>query len=351
MAVSDSTQLIPARDAQAATPETRVSLSRVGVVGVEKIIRVCNERVPRAERGATREMAKPDGDSALYHADLECFVDLNPEQAGVHMSRFEEVVNEAIDTVVLGEVLRAEGLAAHIAERVREAQSGLRAEVRIAARYPETVPAPVSGLPTQELYTLFGTAVASERGTRTLIGVEAQGMTACPCAQGLVEDGARERLAEQGFSLEEIDRIVGAVPIATHNQRGIGTLYVGQTEDSGFDIDARQLLRIVETSMSSEIYELMKRADERAVVEKAHANPRFVEDCVREMIRQVVEEFPELRDGAFVHARQENLETIHRHNVVAERYGLLSEIVDELESGEHDPHHTTVREWLEQPLS
>ena len=117
------------------------------------------------------------------------------------------------------------------------------------------------------------------------------------------------------------------------------------------DVDARQLLRIVESSMSSEIYELMKRSDERAVVEKAHANARFVEDCVREMIRQVTETFPELRDGAFVHARQENLETIHRHNVVAERYGLLSEIVGELESDEHSRHHTTMREWLEAPAS
>jgi GTP cyclohydrolase IV len=341
------------RDAQAAAPATPVSLSRVGVTGVEKIIRVCNKaRVLRAERGATRDMSggEPDEES-LYHADLECFVDLNPEQAGVHMSRFEEVVNEAIDTVVLGEALRAEGLAAHIAERVRERQGGLRAEVRIAARYPETVPAPVSGSPTQELYTLFGTAVASERGTRTLIGVEAQGMTACPCAQGLVEDGARERLAEHGFSSDEIDRIVDNVPLATHNQRGIGTLYIGVPEDSDVDIDARQLLRIVESSMSSEIYELMKRSDERAVVEKAHANPRFVEDCVREMIRQVADVFPELRDGAFVQSRQENLETIHRHNVVAERYGLLSEIIEELDSGAHSRHHTTMREWLEAPAS
>jgi GTP cyclohydrolase IV len=330
------------RDAQAAAPATRVSLSRVGVIGVEKIIRVC----------ASQDGGTPDPDSAsLYHADLECFVDLNPEQAGVHMSRFEEVVNEAIDTVVLGEALRAEGLAAHIAEQVRERQGGLRAEVRIAARYPETVPAPVSGLPTQELYTLFGTAVSSDRGTRTLTGVEAQGMTACPCAQGLVEDGARERLIEQGFDADEIDRIVDAVPLATHNQRGIGTLYVGCPEDSGVDVEARQLLRIVESSMSSEIYELMKRADERAVVEKAHANPRFVEDCVREMIRQVVGAFPELRNGAFIHARQENLETIHRHNVVAERHGLLSEIIAELESGEHSPHHTTTREWLEAPAA
>jgi GTP cyclohydrolase IV len=329
---------VPTRDAQAETPSTRVSLSRVGVVGVEKIIRVCG-----SQNGS--------GEESLYHADLECFVDLNPEQAGVHMSRFEEVVNEAIDTVVLSEALRAEGLAAHIAERVRERQGGLRAEVRIAARYPETVPAPVSGVPTQELYTLFGTAVASERGTRTLTGVEAQGMTACPCAQGLVEDGARARLAEQGFDPEDIERIVDAVPIATHNQRGIGTLYIGCPEESDVDIDARQLLRIVESSMSSEIYELMKRSDERAVVEKAHANPRFVEDCVREMIRQVTETFPELRDGAFVHARQENLETIHRHNVVAERHGLLSEIIGELESGDHSRHHTTTREWLEAPAA
>src|SRR3954454_6584264 len=338
--MADSIQTVspPTRDAQAETPATRVNLSRVGVVGVEKIIRVC-----ASQNGGD------GGNESLYHADLECFVDLNPEQAGVHMSRFEEVVNEAIDTVVLSEALRAEDLAAHIAEQVRERQGGIRAEVKIAARYPETVPAPVSGLPTQELYTLFGTAVSSERGTRTLVGVEAQGMTACPCAQGLVEDGARERLVEEGVDEEEGDRIIQAAPIATHTQRGIGTLYPGRPEDSSLDIDARQLLRIVESSMSSEIYELMKRADERSVVEKAHANPRFVEDCVREMIRQVTETFPQIREGAFIHARQENLETIHRHNVVAERYGLLSEIIGELESGQHSRHHTTTREWLEAP--
>ncbi len=337
--MTDSTFTIsPARrDAQAATPTTRVSLSRVGVTGVEKVIRV-------AAPGS-------DGTGALYHAELECLVDLNPEQAGVHMSRFEEVVNEAIDSVVLSEALRAEGLAAHIAEQIRERQGGLRSEVRIAARYPETVPTPVTGLPTQELYTLLGTAVASERGTRTLTGVEAQGMTACPCAQGLIEEGARERLADQGFDPDEIQRVIESVPLATHNQRGIGTLHVGSTEGSTVEIDARDLLHIVEGSMSSEIYELMKRADERAVVEKAHANPRFVEDCVREMVRRVSEAFPELGDGAFVHARQENLETIHRHNVVAERYGLLSEIAGELESGEHSRHHTTMREWLEAPAS
>ena len=61
------------------------------------------------------------------------------------MSRFEEVVNEAIDEVILGEAFKAETLAAHIAERVRDRQDGLRAEVTIAARYPEHKPTPGVG--------------------------------------------------------------------------------------------------------------------------------------------------------------------------------------------------------------
>jgi GTP cyclohydrolase IV len=327
---SQSTVTSVTPDVQAGVPTTQVSLSRVGVTGVEKVIRV-----------------QADGRENLFYAELECFVDLEPRQAGVHMSRFEEIVGEAIDEVVLGEAFRAEVLAAHVAERVRERQGGRRAEVSLTARYPETVATPQSEMPTQEIYVLFGTAVASAEGTRTLTGVQAQGMTACPCAQEMVTGLSRERLAEQGFDAEEIERIVDVVPIATHNQRGIGTLHVGCPEGGPAWIDAPQLLHIVESSMSSEIYELMKRPDEMAVVVKAHENPRFVEDCVREMIRQVVEGYPDLPDQAFVMARQENLETIHRHNVVAERYGTLGELRAELESGEHSPHHRSRREWLE----
>jgi len=334
MGSSETTISPAARDVQSGRPATEISLSRVGVTGIEKVLRV-----------------KSNGAEELYHAELECFVDLNSRQAGVHMSRFEEVVGEAIDEVVLGEAFRAETLAAHIAERIRERQGGLRSEVRVTAHYPETVVTPESGQRTQEIYTLFGTAVASERGLRTLRGVQAQGMTACPCAQEMVADHARERLAEQGFDADQIEQVIDVVPIATHNQRGIGTLYVGCPEGWPADVDARDLLQIVEQSMSSEIYGLLKRPDELAVVEKAHAQPRFVEDCAREMIRRVIEAYPGLHDEAFVMARQENLETIHRHNVVAERYGTAADLRRELESGEHLPHHLTMREWLESPAS
>jgi GTP cyclohydrolase I/GTP cyclohydrolase-4 len=111
------------------------------------------------------------------------------------------------------------------------------------------------------------------------------------------------------------------------------------------------LLQIVEAAMSSEIYELMKRSDEVEVVEKAHRRPRFVEDCVREMLRMGVEAYAGLGPEAFLMARQVNFETIHAHEVVAERYGLLGELQAELSSDEHAPRHTTMREWLEGPDS
>jgi GTP cyclohydrolase IV len=322
---------VSVEDVQNQVPRLHVSLSRVGVTNVEKVIRI--------SAGDTE---------TLYSARLDCFVDLGPRQKGAHMSRFEEVVNDAIGEVILNEAaFRAETLAQHIAEKVRDRQGARRAEVHLEARYPEHKPAPHSGIPTQEIYTLHGIAVASEAGTRRLSGVTAQGMTACPCAQTLVQAGSRERLLADGFGEAEIERIFEAVPVATHNQRGLGTLHVGFCEGCDIDIDARRLLAIVEDSMSSEIYELMKRSDEGTVVEKAHRRPRFVEDCVREMIRGVIDGLPELRDDSFISARQENLETIHQHNVTADRFGLLGELRHELMSGEHSAHHVSMREWLD----
>src|SRR3954453_11698989 len=318
-------------DVQETAPTVKVSLSRVGVTNVEKVIRIGSNATERS-----------------YWAKLDCFVDLGPRQKGAHMSRFEEVVNDAIGEVVLSErVFRAETLAMHVAERVRDRQGARRAEVRLEARYPEHKPAPVSGIETQELFTPLGTAVASEAGTRRLIGVRAHGMTACPCAQGLVQASSRERLLADGFDQEEIDRIFQAVPVATHNQRGLGTLWIGCREDCDDDMRAEQLLAIVEVSMSSAIYELMMPSDGGSVVEKGPRRPRFVEDCVRESIRGVIEHFPELTDSHFVLARQETLETIHQHNVVAERYGLLGELRREAASGETADHHVSMREWLD----
>ncbi len=331
MAANPATSAPPTDDVQARRPAVQLSLSRVGVTGVEKVIRI-----------------RQNGAEQLFSARFECVVELGSDQKGAHMSRFEEVVNDAIGEVVLGEsTLKVETLAEHIAKRVRDRQNARRAEVNIEARFPEHRPAPVSGIQTQELYTLHGSAACTALGTRRLIGVTAQGMTACPCAQELVAAQARDRLEAQGFDPVDIEKILETVPVATHNQRGLGTLHIGCTELCEDEIDAATLLAIVEQAMSSEIYELMKRSDEGHVVEKAHRRPRFVEDCVREMIRGVVDAFPDLNDAAFVEVRQVNLETIHQHNVVAERFGTLGEIRSELTDGIAPARHTTRRAWLD----
>jgi GTP cyclohydrolase-4 len=319
------TENILAEDVQASAPDVPLALSRAGVTGVQKAIRI---------RRGTSE--------TVMAAEIECTVDLGLEQKGVHMSRFPELFDEAIDEVVLGEAFLVEVLAEHIAQHIAERQRALRAEVRITARWPMRRTTPVSGLMTQEMVSLVGVAAATETGTRRVVGVEATGINACPCAQGLVRGRAAERLLEAGFAGEDVGRILELVPLATHNQRGRGTLYVGTDED----LDAEDLVRIVEQSMSAPVYELLKRPDELFVVEHAHLQPRFVEDSVRVALKGALDAFPALADEDFLFSRQLNLETIHDHDVLAERWGTVGEIRSELEGGRPVERQTTLAGWL-----
>jgi GTP cyclohydrolase-4 len=312
-------------DLQASTPEVPLGLSRAGVQGVAKAIRL-----------------SWGGAEKLISAEIDCFVDLDPNQKGVHMSRFPELFEEAIDEVVIGEAFLVEELAEHIARHIVGRQRAGRAEVRIAARYPLERRTPVTGLLTQEMISIVGIAAATESRVRRIVGVEATGINACPCAQGLVRGKASERLLEAGFDEPEVDRILELVPLATHNQRGRGTLYIGSDQT----VNAEELAGIVEGSMSSPIYELLKRPDELFVVEHAHLQPRFVEDSVRISLQSTLERYPELKDEDFVLARQLNFETIHSHDVLAERYGTVGELRGELRGGEPVARHTALRDWL-----
>jgi GTP cyclohydrolase-4 len=313
-------------DLQASEPEVRLGLSRAGVTGVEKAIRI-----------------HYGGREQLMAATIDCTVDLDPRQKGVHMSRFPELFEEAIETVVLEEASLVEVLAEHVARHIVERQGAGRAEVRIAARYPVRRETPVTAMPTQEMVGLIGIATASERGARSLVGVEANGINACPCAQGLVRRQAWQRLLDAGYEELDAERILELVPIATHNQRGRGTLYVG-TESS---VNAERLVSIVENSMSAPVFELLKRPDEVFVVEHAHLQPRFVEDSVRHALLDVVDTYSGLADGDFLLSRQLNFETIHSHDVVAERWGTVGEIRGELRNGgEPLAKHTTLEDWL-----
>jgi GTP cyclohydrolase I/GTP cyclohydrolase-4 len=311
-------------DLQASLPAVQLGLTRAGVTGVQKAIRIRHE-----------------GREKTFAAEISCTVDLDPRQKGVHMSRFPELFGEAIDAVVIGEAFLVETLAEHIARHIVERQDALRAEVRIEAQYPLERRTPVTDLRTQEIATLIGIAAASPEGVRRVVGVEAWGINACPCAQGLVRGAAAERLVDAGFDGSDVDRILALVPLATHNQRGKGTLLVG-TETS---INAEHLVEIVEQSMSSPVYELMKRPDELFVVEHAHLQPRFVEDSVRYALKAVLDRHPDLAEDDFLFSRQLNLETIHRHDVLAERSGTVGELRHELD-GEIAQSHSELRDWL-----
>jgi GTP cyclohydrolase I/GTP cyclohydrolase-4 len=322
--VDEPRQLL-AHDLQSAASEVPLALSRAGVSGVQKAIRISH-----------------GGSEKLIAAEIDCTVDLDPARKGVHMSRFPELFEEAIEEVVIGEALLVENLAEHIAAHIVRRQRALRAEVRIVARYPLERETPVTRLPTQEMVSLIGLAAASASSSRRLVGVEATGINACPCAQGLVRERAAERLGDAGFDELDVERILELVPLATHNQRGRGTLFVG----TDTPVNAEQLVRVVEGSMSSPVYELLKRPDELFVVEHAHLQPRFVEDSVRIALRDALRAYPELDDADFLLARQVNLETIHTHDVLAERYGTVGELRAELEGAGAAPRHTELREWL-----
>ncbi|MFZ1880103.1 MAG: GTP cyclohydrolase MptA [Gaiellaceae bacterium] len=315
----------PAADMQASAPDVRIGLTRAGVTGVQKAIRIRHE-----------------GHEKTFAAEISCTVDLDPSLKGVHMSRFSEIFGEAIDAVVIGEAFLVETLAEHIAKHIVERQHALRAEVRIEAQYPLERRTPVTGLMTQEIATLIGIAAASPEHVRRVVGVEAWGINACPCAQGLVRGAATDRLLEAGFADGDVSRILELVPLATHNQRGKGTLLVG----SSARINAEHLVEIVERSMSSPVFELLKRPDELFVVEHAHLQPRFVEDSVRHALKSTLDAYPELDESDFLFSRQLNLETIHRHDVVAERTGTVGQLRSELSGAAAGGMHLELRDWL-----
>lgn len=317
------------RDLQESPPSVHVSLSRVGITNMQRIIRLST-----------------NGSANLFYTTFELFVDLNPLQMGAHMSRFSDALEEVVSEITDKEAANVESLAESIAREIVERQGAVRSEVRLFAKYPMEKITPVSAKRTQELYSLISIAVYNGKTSKRIIGAEAEGMTACPCAQDMVKDYSKDRLREEGFSEEQAEKILKAIPIASHNQKGRGTLLIGSKET----IRAEDLVEIVESSMSSETYNLLKRQDELFVVNKAHRNPMFVEDVVREMLFNVVETYPNLPDESFVWAKQVNFEGIHKHDVFAERFGTLGEIRREVLKGQYVSKHTTLEEWLNLPF-
>jgi GTP cyclohydrolase-4 len=316
---------------QEEAPDVRLSLSRVGVSSVRRIVHL-----------------NVDGKERVFNGEFTMVADLAPDKAGVHMSRFSEILEEA----ALDVLARADGAASiervveAIAKEIVHSQRAIRADVRLRADFGLERWTPVSGKRGEETYTLIGIAHADPQGTRRVVGVEAEGMTACPCAQLMVREHSMHELMEAGFSEADAKRALDALPVATHNQRGKGSVLIGVDEAHAGSVRAEDLVEIVESAMSSETYDLLKRPDEFFIVNKAHHNPKFVEDVVRGILSSALDMYADFGDGTFIGATQVNYESIHKHDAFAEAYGTFGEFRHELQTGEYVTTKTDLASWL-----
>jgi GTP cyclohydrolase-4 len=264
------------------------------------------------------------------------------------MSRFSEILEEAALDILARQTdsPRIEELVESIAREIVKSQRAVRADVRLRADFSLERWTPVSGKRGEETYTLIGIAHADQADTRLAVGVEAEGMTACPCAQLMVREHSLNQLLAEGFTEDQAQRALNALPVATHNQRGRGSVLIGAHKDHQQFLRAEDLVEIVENSMSSETYDLLKRPDEFFVVNKAHHNPKFVEDVVRGILARSLEVYEDFPDNAFIAASQVNYESIHKHDAFAEAFGTFGEFRQELSSGPYASQKTELAAWL-----
>ena len=316
---------------QEEAPDVRLSLGRVGVSRVKRIVHLTI-----------------DGKERVFNGEFTMVADLAPDKAGVHMSRFSEILEEAaLDVLARQDApARIEGLVDAIAREIVLSQRAVRADVRLRAEFGLERWTPVSGKRGEETYVLKAIAHADARGSRRVVGVEAEGMTACPCAQLMVREHSLNELQAAGFSEADARRALDALPVATHNQRGLGSVMIGVDDEHQGMLRAEDLVEIVESAMSSETYDLLKRPDEFFIVNKAHHNPKFVEDVVRGILDQALQMYADAPDGSFISATQVNYESIHKHDAFAEACGTFGEFREELRSGTYNTQKTDLAAWL-----
>lgn len=297
-------------------PQFPIGLGRVGAKGIKKLVQVM------------REGRRP----IILISSFDVFVDLPSHLKGVSLSRNFEVIDEVLEKLTSEPIENIEELVVKIAENMLERHEyATKAEVSMSSEYIRRKRSPVSLQRTQEIVKIFSDAIISRNGERVVfVGAEVTGITACPCAQELVKAKAVEGLLREGFKREEIEKILEVVPIASHNQRGRAMIKV--QVDKNFRVSIAKLIEIAKSGMSEETFEILKREDELELIERAHKKPMFVEDSVRKMAFEFLNAYPNAPDDLLIFLRQENEESIHQHNDVAERIAKIGELRNELSS-------------------
>jgi len=250
-------------DLQNQFDDRRISIDKVGVKGVRYPI-VVEDRQNKVQATV---------------ADLNIYVELSHHKRGTHMSRFIEILNKYHQDLFISQ------LEAFLQD-LKNVMKASVAYVDISFPYFLRKLAPVSKIPSLMNYQCFFNASLAD-SYKLWIGVVVPVTTLCPCSKEISEAGA-------------------------HNQRSEITIKVSYEEF----IWLEELISIAENAASCDIYPLLKRRDEKYVTEKAYANPKFVEDIVRD-ITQLLSADPRIREF-FVES--DNQESIHNHNAYAMVY-------------------------------
>jgi GTP cyclohydrolase IB len=229
-------------------------------------------------KGLRYPISVKDRKKGLQHTVglFDLFVNLPHDFKGAHMSRFIEALNEFRGEISMEKFQE-------ILEKIKGKLHAQSAHMNVEFPYFVEKTAPVTATPGLMSYTCFMSGALAERFD-LIVGVEVPVMTVCPCSKEISDYGA-------------------------HNQRGI--VRVQLRIKKFFWIE--EIIEVVESSVSSEIYSLLKRPDEKFVTERAHENPMFVEDVVRSAVSRL----RAMDNFLWYRIEAENFESIHNHSAYA----------------------------------
>jgi GTP cyclohydrolase FolE2 len=258
-------QIDQTMDIQNEKPENEIELEKVGVEGLKEYV-----TIKRANK--------------KYHAivTINSYITLPSNLRGAHMSRFVESIEE-IPKVASS----IEDLAEEIAKRAFR-KHGFHCYTEVFGELPYERVRP-SGEKENSIAKIFGKF--STKSNQKVVGICVNGVLACPCSKEMC-DGL------------------------THNQRG---RLIVEIDVSTNEVELLDVIEICNQSFSSPTFSLLKRFEEKEVVEKVHKNPRFVEDVVRKCVQLLREKYK----GRFCRVKCVSYESIHDHNICSEWRGLL----------------------------
>ncbi len=297
-------------------PFGNIPINKVGIVRIQKRVDI--------------------GKKYIFTPLISALIRLPGPQRGIHMSRTAETIEEVVNEAVIMPANSVEEVCHRIAKSLLEyheytdyCEVKMRGDIIVPVNEAESKVA-------QRTYKIQSKVIGyhpKEGPThyRVFVGTSAEGMTACPCAQEMNREYTEEIVTnrkEINISPDQLEQIFHLFPMASHNQRAIGTITIEVGDDQQNFIDIIDIIRVIEDSMSAKIRDILKRPDEAELVRVAHLNPRFVEDVVRSMGRELATDatFAKIPDNFTVRCQVTSFESIHTYNAYAELKTTFGEV-------------------------